>query len=345
MEDEDEKVIPNSKKAYDFLLDKGIPQHTAAGLVGNLMQESYQLNKTWASGNVDNKGSMGIMQWHGSRLNSLYEFQKKKDPNYTNGKPISLTDQLEFILYEAETGAGDPWMQKQYSKAFEAKTAEEAAAAFSKHVFRPNSRYAHNDKRISYASSFGVTTGENNSLSTPDNQEFNPYTQPETYSATIDNVDNQIDSPQRYGLMKQMDLMKNASPQQDDSPLIGSGLVDSTQLPVEQGLPQEEVGPVQEQEVPTEQPRQSYTSFIEEYLKGMREKETNENAYGGPVNSYNIGGAMYNEFNNGGTHEENPNGGIPQGMGSNGKLNTVEEGETSFDFEDGKYIFSNRLKL
>lgn len=54
----------------------------------------------------------------------------------------------------------------------------------------------------------------------------------------------------------------------------------------------------------------------------------------------------FNSFNGGGTHEENPNGGIPQGMGNNGKMNTVEEDETSYNFKDkGKYIFSNRIKL
>jgi hypothetical protein len=50
-----------------------------------------------------------------------------------------------------------------------------------------------------------------------------------------------------------------------------------------------------------------------------------------------------NMFGVGGTHEQNPNGGIPQGMGSNGKMNTVEEGEFSYNFEDGKYIFSDRI--
>lgn len=43
-------------------------------------------------------------------------------------------------------------------------------------------------------------------------------------------------------------------------------------------------------------------------------------------------------FGNGGKHEENPNGGIPQGVDSQGVPNTVEEGETKFQ----NYIFSNR---
>lgn len=47
-------------------------------------------------------------------------------------------------------------------------------------------------------------------------------------------------------------------------------------------------------------------------------------------------------FDNGGTHEENPNDGIPQGMASDGLPNLVEEGEVKWDAEN--YIFSNRLK-
>lgn len=49
------------------------------------------------------------------------------------------------------------------------------------------------------------------------------------------------------------------------------------------------------------------------------------------------------EYNTGGLHEENPHGGIPLGVGSNGKPNTVEEGETSYLVEGKKYVFSNRL--
>ena len=47
------------------------------------------------------------------------------------------------------------------------------------------------------------------------------------------------------------------------------------------------------------------------------------------------------EFNAGGTHEENPEGGIQVGVGSNGLPNTVEEGEVRDD--KNNYIYSNRL--
>ena len=70
---------------------------------------------------------------------------------------------------------------------------------------------------------------------------------------------------------------------------------------------------------------------------------TNQLAYGGNLNS-NINQSEFNEFNEGGSHEQNKSfNGIPMGTDNQGKLNTVEQNETSFDFEDGKYIFSDRL--
>ncbi len=69
-----------------------------------------------------------------------------------------------------------------------------------------------------------------------------------------------------------------------------------------------------------------------------------------PVNKFNMGGRMEGMtgadrlvtlFEAGGSHAENPNGGIPQGMGANGKPNLVEEGETKWN----NYIFSNEVRL
>ncbi len=74
--------------------------------------------------------------------------------------------------------------------------------------------------------------------------------------------------------------------------------------------------------------------------QGISNALTNYAAYGG--NLFRNGGEFTNnitEFNIGGTHEANINGGIPQGIGANGKPNLVEEGEVKFD----NYIFSNRL--
>ena len=54
-------------------------------------------------------------------------------------------------------------------------------------------------------------------------------------------------------------------------------------------------------------------------------------------NKFEDGGNL-TEFNEGGTHEQNPNGGIPQGYSPNGDMNTVEQGET----KNGNYVFSDR---
>lgn len=70
---------------------------------------------------------------------------------------------------------------------------------------------------------------------------------------------------------------------------------------------------------------------------------------GKQVNYYDNGGmqltnaepsrGLLETFNEGGTHEENKYGGIPQGVGNNGKLNTVEEGESKYN----NYVFSDTL--
>jgi len=71
---------------------------------------------------------------------------------------------------------------------------------------------------------------------------------------------------------------------------------------------------------------------------------------GGNMDKYfNLGGPMEGQagqltsFDAGGKHEQNPMGGIPQGMNPNGQQNLVEEGETKHNAKD--YIFSDTLKI
>lgn len=75
-----------------------------------------------------------------------------------------------------------------------------------------------------------------------------------------------------------------------------------------------------------------------------------EAAYGGPLH-FAFGGDLMTHgadfdtgltlVGNGGTHEENPNEGVPMGMDSEGIPNLVEEGEVIFN----DYVFSKRLKV
>ena len=70
--------------------------------------------------------------------------------------------------------------------------------------------------------------------------------------------------------------------------------------------------------------------------------ENGGNLYSNIPNETQHGGIFSNgvtKINNGGTHEENPNGGVNIGKDSNGVPNLVEEGEVKFN----NYIFSNRL--
>ena len=67
----------------------------------------------------------------------------------------------------------------------------------------------------------------------------------------------------------------------------------------------------------------------------------NIGAYGGPL--FNHGGDWSNGLtfiNEGGTHEQNPLGGVPVGVDQEGTPNLVEEGEIIWN----DYVFSNRLK-
>lgn len=83
----------------------------------------------------------------------------------------------------------------------------------------------------------------------------------------------------------------------------------------------------------------------------MAMKVNSQNTMNGD-NSYATGGQLSSHgadftngltlINEGGTHGENPNGGVPMGIDSNGIPNLVEEGETVWN---GDYVFSDRLKV
>ena len=66
-------------------------------------------------------------------------------------------------------------------------------------------------------------------------------------------------------------------------------------------------------------------------------------AYGGDINTPKFSDypSEVTEFNTGGSHEENPYDGIPQGIAPDGLPNLVEEGEVKYD----NYVFSDRLML
>lgn len=68
--------------------------------------------------------------------------------------------------------------------------------------------------------------------------------------------------------------------------------------------------------------------------------EGNNYKCGGKINKMEEGGGL-TEFNEGGSHAANPNGGVQQGVGENGLPNMVEEGETKAE----GFVFSNNFSI
>lgn len=122
---------------YGKLLEKGYEPHVAAGLVGNLMQESGAALDTRAVG--DGGNAIGIGQWNGPRMRALQAFAQER------GKPWhDLDTQIDFLDYELrgpEAAAGDAIRA--------ARTADEAAAIGSKRFWRPG--IPHIENRVRYA--------------------------------------------------------------------------------------------------------------------------------------------------------------------------------------------------
>jgi hypothetical protein len=82
-----------------------------------------------------------------------------------------------------------------------------------------------------------------------------------------------------------------------------------------------------------------------QYDANIHNQASNSYDKGGDLNSQVNAGEGVSElvtmFENGGSHEQNSLGGIPQGLGANGKQNLVEEGETKWN----DYVFSNSIDM
>lgn len=79
--------------------------------------------------------------------------------------------------------------------------------------------------------------------------------------------------------------------------------------------------------------------FFAKYGQQLKQ-EMGSNMQPSNMKQYAQGGQL-TRFDEGGTHEQNPLGGIPQGEDSQGVMNTVEQGET----KKGNYVYSDRLSI
>jgi hypothetical protein len=114
----------NEQQAYQYLIAQGYPPVAAAGIVGNLVQESG-VNPTVNPG--DSGTAHGIAQWRGDRWSGLQNYAKQN-----KGSSADLNTQLGYLDYELRNKYGDT-----YQKLMNARTPGDAAGAFALEYERP----------------------------------------------------------------------------------------------------------------------------------------------------------------------------------------------------------------
>ena len=122
---------------YKKLKDMGYSDNAAAGIIGNLMQESG-LNP-WAIGDGGTSG--GIAQWHAGRWEALKRFAEDRGEDWSD-----LDTQIAFLDHELRNDYSDV-----YHKIQNAQNAGESALIFSKKYEIPDEEAANNQKRMANA--------------------------------------------------------------------------------------------------------------------------------------------------------------------------------------------------
>lgn len=109
------------RQAMQFYISKGYSPHQAAGIVGNLIQESNLNTGAINPGDgADGSHSVGVAQWNGDRAKALQAFAAQN-----GGDPNDFNTQLAFVEHElngSESGVRQRLLQ--------AKDPIQAAAAF-----------------------------------------------------------------------------------------------------------------------------------------------------------------------------------------------------------------------
>ncbi|MED3562240.1 phage tail tape measure protein [Bacillus xiapuensis] len=90
--------VTNASRVWDFLKANGFSDTAAAGVMGNIQQES-QFNPN-AVGSMTKYGrAYGIGQWLGGRLDNLKKYAKSQGKSYSD-----INVQLEFLMKELQGG-------------------------------------------------------------------------------------------------------------------------------------------------------------------------------------------------------------------------------------------------
>jgi len=127
----------NEQDVVSFFTGKGYEPHQAAGIAGNLVQES-SLNPTAKN---PTSGAFGFAQWLGPRKKAFMDFAMKAKKDIKD--PLA---QLEFIDYELNTTE-----RKAKDRLLSSRDATEAAVNFSDHYERAGANEKKNATRANYA--------------------------------------------------------------------------------------------------------------------------------------------------------------------------------------------------
>ena len=133
----------NAETAYNFFLANGFTPNQAAGIVGNLMQESGPALSTTIK-SAGSEQSFGIAQWNsaaaaGNRLGLLKEFASDLGRQWTE-----LEVQLRFIIHELNSY---PYLGLGAVRS--SSDIESATRAFMEKYERPSEQ--HFERRVAYA--------------------------------------------------------------------------------------------------------------------------------------------------------------------------------------------------
>lgn len=162
--------MSNADYAFNWLVNRGYAPHQAAGIVGNLTQES-NVRPDGVVG--DNGTAFGIAQWRGPRLAGLQSYAQNNGQDWR-----SLDAQLGFLDHELNTtekGAGDALRASP-----DVRSATRAVIGFE----RPQGYTTENPEgghgwanRFNVAQSL-LSTGKTGQSGTP--QQSTPYDVPQT---------------------------------------------------------------------------------------------------------------------------------------------------------------------
>lgn len=167
-----------AQRAMKFFMSKNYTKIAAAGIVGNLMEES-SLQPHGPAG--DGGKAIGIAQWHPSRRRNIANYFGKSVEN------MNFEEQLAAVDWEIRNGKGTPTNKPIFDELNRATDVGVAARTFMNKFEAPAERFNNGIKRTRYAMDVLATvSGSGTSI---------PQTSPDSSEKPTSNVNNVIKSP------------------------------------------------------------------------------------------------------------------------------------------------------